>query len=93
MTQGYIKLYRNLLENPLASKPDYCWLWCVLLMSASHKETSFIFNNEKHILKAGQLLTGRNKLSKITGIPQSQVYKSLKESVRFWGYRKKHTLL
>jgi len=44
---------------------------------ANHEETSFIWNNKRQILKAGQLLTGRKKLSKITRVKESQIYKIL----------------
>ena len=44
---------------------------------ANHEETTFIWNNEKQILKSGQLLTGRKKLSKTTGITESKVYRIL----------------
>ena len=54
-------------------------LWIHLLLMANHKEeTSFIWNGKKQTLKKGQLLTGRKKLSKKTGITPSQVYKILK---------------
>jgi hypothetical protein len=76
--EGYIKLYRSLLDNPMVNKSDYASLWIHLLLMANHKETTFIFNNKKETLKAGQLITGRKKLSKITGVSQSQVYKILK---------------
>lgn len=74
---GYIKLYRNLLDNPIMRKPDYLTVWIYLLLKANHKENSFIFNNKAEILKAGQLITGRKKLAQITGISESQVYKIL----------------
>ena len=75
--QGYIKLYRSLLDNPIIKKPDYLCIWNCLLLQANHKETSFIFNNIKQLLEPGQLITGRKVLSDKTGIAESQVYKIL----------------
>jgi len=74
---GYIKLYRNLLDNPVMQKPDYLSVWIYLLLKANHKITTFIFNNKTIELQPGQLVTGRKKLSRATGISESQIYKIL----------------
>lgn len=76
--QGYIKLYRELLNNPIAKRPDYAWLWTTLLLKASHKEVKFIWNDEVVVLKPGQFITGRKQLSSETGISESKVYRILK---------------
>lgn len=75
---GWICLHRKLLDNPICEKADYLAVWVHLLLMANHKETTFIWNNKKQTLKAGQLLTGRKRLSKKTGVAESQVYKILK---------------
>lgn len=75
---GWVCLHRKLLDNPICEKADYLAVWVHLLLMANHKETTFIWNNKKQVLKAGQLLTGRKKLSKKTGVAESQVYKILK---------------
>lgn len=75
---GWIAIHRKLLDNPIANKSDYMNLWIHLLLMANHKETTFIWNNQKQTLKPGQLLTGRKKLSRTTGIAEGQVYKILK---------------
>lgn len=77
-SHGWIKLYRCLLEDAVCQKSAYFHLWVVLLLRAAHKEHDFIFNNEIHTLKPGQLITGRRKLSKITGIHQSSIDRILK---------------
>jgi hypothetical protein len=77
VSEGYIKLYRSLLDNPVMKNPEMAWLWCVLLLSANHKKTSFIFNGKKQVVKAGQLITGRKQLSKLTGISESKIYRAL----------------
>ncbi|MHC4989024.1 MAG: hypothetical protein ACYTFX_11100 [Planctomycetota bacterium] len=70
---GWIKLYRCLLEDVVCQKSTYFHLWVTLLMMAAHKQREFIFNNQIHKLLPGQLITGRKKLSKLTGIRQSTV--------------------
>ena len=70
---GYIKLHRKLLENPLMKKPAWAWLWVVLLLMANHKDEEFIFNGEVVKLKSGQFLTGRKQLSIKSGLPESTI--------------------
>jgi len=77
MSEGWIKLHRKWLENPIAQKPYYGHLWITLLLKAAYKQSEFIWNNDKHLLKPGQLMTGRKKLSEQTGIPESTVERIL----------------
>lgn len=70
---GWIKLYRCILEDAVCQKSTYFHLWVTLLMMAAHKEREFIFNKQFHKLAPGQLITGRKKLAKLTGIRQSTV--------------------
>lgn len=78
MNNGWIKLHRKLLDDAMATKPNYMWLWINLLLMANHKEQCFIWNNQKEIVKKGQLLTGLKQLSRKTGIAQGTVYRILK---------------
>jgi hypothetical protein len=71
-SHGWIKLYRCLLDDAVCQKSAYFHLWVVLLLRAAHKEHEFIFNNQIHTLYPGQLITGRKKLSKMTGIRRQQ---------------------
>lgn len=66
------------MDNPISRKPLYCHLWTHCLLLAQHEPTSFIWNNKKVILKPGQFVTGRKKLSEITGISESSIEKILK---------------
>jgi len=78
MEQGWIKLHRKLLDNPVCKKPTYAWLWVYLLLKANHKPSKFMWNGEVIIIKDGQLLIGRKKLSIETGIPESTIEDILK---------------
>ncbi len=77
-SQGWIKIHRQLLENPLIGKPNYLALWIILLLKANHKPKTFIWNGKKQICSEGQLLTGRNELSKQSGICAGTVENILK---------------
>jgi hypothetical protein len=78
MNQGWIKLHRRLLDNPIITKPSYCHLWTVLLLKASHTTSQFIWNGQRCTLQPGQLLTGRKQLSIETGISEGTVERILK---------------
>lgn len=71
--QGWIKLHRRILDNPISRKPNYSWLWIILLLKANHETTSFIWNNKKQDCKRGQLLTGRKQLSNESGISEGTI--------------------
>lgn len=77
-SQGWVKLHRKLLDNCISDKPEYFSLWVHLLLLANHQESTFIWNNKKQIIKAGQFLTGLKVLAKKTGIAQGTVYRILK---------------
>lgn len=73
MENGWIKLHRKILDNPISKKPNYLALWVVLLLKANHKEKQMIWNNNIIIIKEGQLLTGRKELARETGIPEGTI--------------------
>ena len=76
--QGWICLHRQLLDSPLATRPAYNHVWVTILLLASHKQSSFIWNGARRTVKTGQLLTGRRKLAERTGLSQSMVERVLK---------------
>lgn len=76
---GYIKLHRKMLENPIVCKDnDYFRLWMQLLLSATHKECKALFAGKKITLKPGQLITGRRKMALLCGISESKAQRILK---------------
>lgn len=78
MEQGWIKLHRKILENPIIQKPNYLALWVILLLKANHKEKKFMWNGNIILIKEGQMITGRKELSKETSIPESTIEDILK---------------
>jgi hypothetical protein len=70
---GWIKLHRKILNNPISSKPNYAWTWITLLLLSNHEDKEFIFNNEKQTIKRGQLLTGRKSLADQIGVSETSL--------------------
>ena len=77
--QGWIKLHRKILSNPIAIKDsDHFSIWCYLLLNATHTPYPTIFEGKKIILQAGQLITGRKSISSFWNISESKVQRILK---------------
>ena len=80
MTEGWIKLHRCLLRNPIVMKDaDYLALWTYILLNATHKEYPKLFKGKKIMLQPGQLITGRKVLAAALKISESKVRRILNE--------------
>ncbi|MBY0205274.1 hypothetical protein [Paenibacillus cucumis (ex Kampfer et al. 2016)] len=76
---GWIKLHRKTLDNPVVCKDaDHLAVWIYLLMNATHKEHPAVFAGEKIILQPGQLITGRKSIGEKFSIHESKVQRILK---------------
>ena len=77
--EGWIKLHRKLLDNPVTMKDtDHLAVWIYLLLNASHNEHPALFKGEKITLKPGQLITGRKSIALALHIDESKVERILK---------------
>lgn len=64
--EGWIKIHRKLLENPIVMKDsDYLAVWIYLLLNATHKNVDVLFNGTRKTLHSGQLITGRKAIALI----------------------------
>lgn len=61
--QGWIKVHRKLVNNPIWQDPYYLKLWMYCLMKASHKEHKQLVGNQMVTLNPGEFVTGRKSLS------------------------------
>lgn len=76
--QGWIKLHRKILSNPIVCKDgDYLAVWVYLLLNATHKNHDVLFKGQRITLKPGQLLTGRKSISNQLSISESKVKRIL----------------
>lgn len=79
MSDGWVKLHRKILDNPVVCKDgDHFAIWCYLLLNATHKEYDVIFGGKRITLKPGQLITGRKVLADVFKINESKVQRILK---------------
>lgn len=78
MEQGWIKLNRKILDNPIIGRANYLALWVILLLKANHQEKKFMWNSDCIIIREGQLITGRKELCAMSGIPESTIEDILK---------------
>lgn len=78
-SKGYIKLYRSLLENPVICRDsEHIAIWIYLLLNATHKGHSVMFDGKRVDLLPGQLITGRRSMAKTLKISDSKVQRVLK---------------
>ena len=78
MNNGYIKLHRKILDNPIVMKDaEYFAVWIYLLLNATHKDMPAIFKGEKIILKPGQLIVGCKSIGNELGINYVKIHRIL----------------
>lgn len=79
MKDGWIRVYRKMLENPIVMKDaEHLAVWVWLLLNATHREHDSLFKGEKVTLHSGQLITGRIKVAQELKISESKVERILK---------------
>lgn len=78
MDKGFITLDRKIMEHPLWQNSNTASLFINLLFLANWKDSRFLYNGEEITIKRGQLIAGRHKLSRTTGIPEGTLYDNIK---------------
>lgn len=77
--EGWIKLHRKILDNPIVCKDsETLSIWIYLLLNATHKEVPALFKGKKINLQKGQLLIGIISISKKLKINKDKVQRTLK---------------
>lgn len=76
--EGWVKLHRKMLENPIVCKDaDHMALWVYLLLNATHKPYSALFKGNRIELQPGQLIVGRKSLATYLQINEYKVQRIL----------------
>lgn len=70
---GWIKLHRQIFENPLSNKPNYLSVWIYLLSYANHCDKEIIWNNKKITIKRGSFIGSLRKIGEHFNISVSTV--------------------
>lgn len=69
-----VLLHGGLLKTHTFSNAQHLSIWIHLLLLANQKEENdFVWNDEIVTQKPGQLITGRKKLSELTGVKESTI--------------------
>lgn len=78
MNEGYIYLLRRFVDTSFFKDSIAVHLAIYLMLKANYRDSKFIFDGKELIIKRGQLVSGRNKISEDTGINPSSVYVKMK---------------
>lgn len=76
-SKQWISVYRSLLEQPYARKPQYLSIWIYLLLNASYTNREIIRNNEKIKLKRGELVITYREIALFYSIPLKVVFNAI----------------
>lgn len=77
MDNGWIKLHRKLLDNPLMNRPAYRSVWIEILLRATHDGVDVMFGGQRVRLEPGQFTTGTHAIAASTGVPRATVARIL----------------
>ena len=78
VVNGWIKLHRKLLKNPIFYKPELLQLFIYCLLSAGHEEQRILWNGKEQIIPVGSFITGRKVLSLELGQTENKIRQNLK---------------
>ncbi|MGE9994914.1 hypothetical protein ACQRBK_07765 [Peptoniphilaceae bacterium SGI.137] len=78
---GWIKLYRKLLESPIWRQGTHAQqaILITLLLMANHKETTCFFAGETHTLMPGQIFTSMSQIAKNANATRKEVRSALEK--------------
>ncbi len=78
MSAGWIKLHRQLLDHEHYRDSEHLHVWLHLLLKATHAPLERTFNGRRVVIQPGQVIIGRNAISRDTGVHPSKVKRVLK---------------
>ena len=77
MSNGWVKLHRSIMDNPLYFDKPFCrsMAWIDLLLSANHEEREIFFNGNILTVRRGSFITSYDKISDRWGWSSTKVRK------------------
>jgi hypothetical protein len=82
-SNGWIKLYRKTLDNPLLREADHLAIWVWILLRATREDYDVMIGKERVTLHPGQLVTSRSAIASDLRLSQSKVSRVLDDFVRY----------
>jgi len=79
MNQGFIQLYRKILDEWFWSDSKLCHLMITLILEANHQLQEVSFQGKKRTIGVGETIRTTRQLASITGIPKSSISRMLKK--------------
>jgi len=79
MNEGWVKIYRKLLDNPIMQEPELLQLFIYLVLRANHADKPFFWNSESITVKRGSLITGRFEMAKTLKQNPNTIYKRMQK--------------
>ena len=79
--QGWVKIHRQLLNNPIFEKPKYLAVWMYLLLASNHQDKDIIWTNKKVTIKSGSFIGSISKIAKQFNMSTGTVSNILKYMV------------
>lgn len=85
MNNGYIKLWRKIIDTSFFKYPNTLQLAIYILLEANHKSYKTLYDGNEITVERGQLITGLYKMKEHTGLTVSKIRTSLTflKKVRF----------
>ena len=89
MSEGWVKLHREMKNHPIFANPPLYKVWCWCLLRAKFK-TGYVYHGmQKIFLDSGQFIYGRKKASQELKLAESSVrnYMDFLTGIRHYSYR------
>ena len=77
MSEGWIKLHREIMDNPVFRKPTVSHYFSYCLLKANHEDKETIWNGKKMLIERGSFMTGRKQAAKDTGLSEQNIRTAL----------------
>jgi uncharacterized phage protein (TIGR02220 family) len=77
LSQGYVKIFRKVLDNPNASNPYFLAVWSYLLLKATHKVFVMRIAGDDRELNPGDLVCSCRQIAKFFNIDKDTINRIL----------------
>lgn len=75
----FVKITRNLLHDPIIKSPKLLQLYLYFILVANHQDNFIIQNGKRILIQRGSTKTGIHLLANKLDVPESTLYKRIKE--------------